>query len=140
MNFRSNVVFSATPAGICEAARAGDAIAIDRILAENPRLLVVDNPHNWTKTADRHEVRGAYNRKPVEVAAFFNQPNAVAKLLAISRDSVAIKNRFSDFLPFDGHFNSLRIARALGHNKVIDADVRARLCICPKLINHSEGS
>lgn len=134
--------FSLTAAGICEAARAGDTQAIDYILAKRPELLGVENPHNWTKTVEGHQVRGSFNRKPVEVASFFNQPAAVAKLLEVSRDSHGIGKPWDDHLPFDGHFNSLRIARSLEHVEVINAivaDLLKRIYIRPKLLNAADS-
>ena len=61
MKSKANVLeFTATPTGICEAARAGDVAAIDLILAARPELLAIDNPHSWTKTVNGHE-RGLRN-------------------------------------------------------------------------------
>ena len=136
-------IFQTTPAGICEAARAGDVSKIESILAKSPDLLLIDNPHSWTKTVNGHEIRGSYSKKPVEVAAFFNQPKAVAKLLEISRDSRAIKGPFSDFLPFDGHFNSLSVAIAMEHEavvRVIISEVMTRLYVHPELLNEADDN
>jgi ankyrin repeat protein len=108
--------FEATPAGISEAARAGDVKAIERILVQKPELLVTDNPHNWTKIADGHDISGSYNKKPVEVAAFFNQPNAVTALLKIGADS-----NFVEHQPTGAFFNSLRIAHVMSHANVVQA-------------------
>ncbi len=141
MDANARPKYWSTPAGICEAVRDGDVVAIDRILAERPEFLTIDNPHNWTKTAKRHQIRGSYNRKPIVDAAFFNQPHAAAKLLEISRDSPAICKPWDNHLPFDGHFNSLSIASALHHDEIIDvvvAEVLYRLDFNPQLIDETD--
>ena len=128
--------FEATPAGICEAARAGAIDAIKSILHEKPELLIVDNPHNWTKTIDGHDISGSYNTKPVEVAAFFNQPQAVAVLLKIGGDSNLIDDQ-----PTGSYFNSLRVALAMGHAdvvKIIEDDILARVDAAPELLRKPE--
>lgn len=108
--------FEATPAGICEAARAGDVAVLEEILTSKPELLVITNPHNWTKTVEGHDISGSYNKTPVEVAAFFNQPKAVARLLEIGHAS-----KQWDDQPTELYFGALRIAIAMGHADVVKA-------------------
>ncbi len=108
--------FEATPAGICEAARAGDVAALEEILTSKPELLVITNPHNWTKTVEGHDISGSYNKTPVEIAAFFNQPKAVARLLEIGHAS-----KQWDDQPTELYFGALRIAIAMGHADVVKA-------------------
>ena len=133
--------FPATPAGICEAARAGDVAAIKRILSEQPQLIAIDNPHNWTKTVQGHDISGSYNKKPIEVAAFFNQPEAVSELLSFSLKTSSLQTPSLQTSaigePPAAWFNSLGIAHAMGHVGVIaaiHADVLALVETDPELL------
>ncbi len=128
--------FAATPSGICNAARAGAVDALKSLLREKPELLIVDNPHNWTKTTDGHHISGSFNTKPIEVAAFFNQPQAVAALLEISGDSNLIEDQ-----PTGRYFNSLCVALAMGHAEVVavlEEDILARVDTAPELLRSPE--
>ena len=127
--------------GIFQATRDGDTEAVDRLLADKPELLVAANPYDWTKSINGYEVCSR-NFKPIEIASLFNHPAVVAKLLEISRDSPAIGKPWDDHLPFDGHFDALRIAIALEHEdvvKAIEADIWARLYLNPELLNRASS-
>ena len=119
--------FTATPGGICEAARDGDVARIDWILKQTPELANVKNPHNWSRTPVLHHCPGA--KTPIEIAAAFDRPAAVARLARSVAD--AAEN------PVLSYGKTLNITRGLGHEGCMQAirdDLLARLDANPDLL------
>ena len=119
--------FTATPGGICEAAREGDVATIEWIHKQKPELATVKNPHNWSRTPVLHHWPGA--KTPIEIAAAFDRSAAVARLARLVAD--AADN------PVLGYGQTMSIARGLGHEGCMQAvrdDLLARLDENPDLL------
>ncbi len=119
--------FTATPGGICEAARDGDVARIDWILKQKPELANVKSPHNWSRTPVLHHWPGA--KTPIEIAAAFDRSAAVARLAKSVAD--AAEN------PVLAYGKTMSIARRLGHEGCVQAvrdDLLARLDENPDLL------
>ena len=119
--------FTATPGGICEAAREGDVAAIEWILKQKSELANVKNPHNWSRTPVLHHCPGA--KTPIEIAAAFDHSAAVARL------AKSVANAAEN--PVLGYGKTMGIARGLGHEGCIQTirdDLLARLDENPDLL------